>query len=218
MYRPVGRSVYNGMDIKWVYNVKRPFTAVKYLNFQATYTLSRFVNAGTTASGGGASGGAQDIGNNAIDNRNALALMGPSALARTHQFNFGGYADLPCGLRLGIISHFWSPLPMTPTGLPNPGSGQTGATGGIFLNDFLGSGQIGNPLPRSVDSSCGTLGGNCDYKLYDVGAYMRQIGPGGLTNAIDNYNATIPAACEQAASPTPAAQALTTDAVLPLSI
>src|SRR5260370_6111983 len=106
MYRPVGRSVYNGMDIKWVYNVKRPFTAVNYLNFQATYTLSRFVNAGTTASGGGASGGDQDIVHNAISNRNTLALMGPSALARTHQLNFGAHADLQPGFPLRIIVHF----------------------------------------------------------------------------------------------------------------
>jgi hypothetical protein len=217
MYRPIGRSVYNGMDIKWVYNVKHPFTGVKYLNFQATYTLSRFVNAGTTNSGGGASGGDQDIVNNAINNRNALALMGPSALDRTHQFNFGGYADLPRGFRLGIISHFWSPLPMTPTVLPNPGSGQSGATAGIFLNDFLGSGQIGNPLPRSVDSSCGTVNGNCDYKLYDVGAYMRQIGPSGLINAISNYNATIAAGCGGGGCPTPAGQALINSSVLTLA-
>jgi hypothetical protein len=106
---------------------------------------------------------------------------------------------------------------MTPTVLPNPGSGQSGATGGIFLNDFLGSGQIGNPLPRSVDSSCGTVNGNCDYKLYDVGAYMRQIGPGGLINAINNYNATIAAGCGGGGCPTPAGQVLINDGVLTLA-
>ena len=51
LYHSGGRSVYNGMDLKLTQNVRHPFTGVKYLNFQATYTLSRYVNAGSTASG-----------------------------------------------------------------------------------------------------------------------------------------------------------------------
>jgi hypothetical protein len=37
---------------------------------------------------------------------------------RTHQFNLGGYADLPLGFRIGILSHFWSPFALTPFTLP----------------------------------------------------------------------------------------------------
>src|ERR1700722_10976116 len=51
---PVGRSVYNAMDIKLVDNVKTPFRGVKYLNFQFAYSLSRFTNCGaalTTSAG-----------------------------------------------------------------------------------------------------------------------------------------------------------------------
>ena len=56
-----GRSVYNGMDLKFVQNVQHPFTGVKYLNFQATYTFSRYVNAGSTASGTNIAGGDADF-------------------------------------------------------------------------------------------------------------------------------------------------------------
>jgi len=195
--------VYNGLDLKLVQNVSHPFRGVKYLNFQGTYTFSRYVNAGSTASGTNTAGGDADFVANAINNRNPLQLTGPGSLDRTHQFNFGGYADVPYGFRIGLISHFWSPLAATPTVLPVAGSGQSGAGGGIFNTDFLGSGQIGNPLPRGVDASCGTVGGSCDYSLYDIGAFMRQIGPGGLANAVTKYNGTIGGTL-----PTPAGQAL----------
>src|SRR5215469_3811646 len=78
-----------------------------------------------------------------------------------------------------------------------------GATGGIYQTDFIGSGQIGNPLPTAQTSAtCGTMGGSCNYSLYNVGAFMRQVGPGGLTNSINNYNTNI------AGLPTPAGQDL----------
>jgi hypothetical protein len=203
-YHSGGRSVYNGMDIKFTQNVRNPLPGLKYLNFQATYTLSRYVNAGSTASGTGIAGGDSDFVNNAISNRNPLALIGPGSLDRTHQINLGGYGDLPYGFRLGLISHFWSPLAATPTVLPIAGGAQSGAPGGIYNTDFIGSGQIGNPLPGSQTSStCGDAGGTCNYDLYNVGAFMRSLGPGGLTNAVNNYNSTIGGTL-----PTPAGQAL----------
>ena len=203
-YHSGGRSVYNGMDIKFTQNVRNPLPGLKYLNFQATYTLSRYVNAGSTGSGTGIAGGDSDFVNNAISNRNPLALIGPGSLDRTHQINLGGYGDLPYGFRLGLISHFWSPLAATPTVLPVAGGAQSGAPGGIYNTDFIGSGQIGNPLPGSqTSSSCGDFGGTCNYDLYNVGAFMRSLGPGGLTNAVNNYNSTIGGTL-----PTPAGQAL----------
>ena len=203
-YHSGGRSVYNGMDIKFTQNVRNPLPGLKYLNFQATYTLSRYVNAGSTGSGTGIAGGDSDFVNNAISNRNPLALIGPGSLDRTHQINLGGYGDLPYGFRLGLISHFWSPLAATPTVLPVAGGAQSGAPGGIYNTDFIGSGQIGNPLPGSqTSSSCGDAGGTCNYDLYNVGAFMRSLGPGGLTNAVNNYNSTIGGTL-----PTPAGQAL----------
>jgi len=199
-----GRSVYNGMDLKLVQNVRQPFRGVKYLNFQATYTLSRYINAGSTASGTDIAGGDADFLSTGLNNRNPLSLSGPGSLDRTHQFNFGGYADVPGGFRLGLLSHFWSPFAGTPTVLPVSGASFEGAPTGIFTTDFIGSGQIGNPLPISQTSaSCGTMGGQCDYNLYHVGAFMRSLSPGGLATAVNNYNSKIGGIL-----PTPAGQAL----------
>ncbi len=98
LYHSGGRSVYNGLDLKLTQNVKHPFTGVKYLNFQASYTFSRYVNAGSTGSGAAVAGGDADFLSLGLNNRNPLSLTGPGSLDRTHQFNFGGYADLPAGL------------------------------------------------------------------------------------------------------------------------
>lgn len=198
-----GRSVYNGLDLKLVQNVKHPFRGVKYLNFQGTYTFSRYVNAGSIASGANVAGGDADFLSTGLNNRNPLSLIGPGSLDRTHQFNFGGYADVPLGFRIGMISHFWSPFAATPTVLPIAAPTNAGPAG-IFTSDFIGSGQIGNPLPiDQTSSTCGTMGGECNYSLYNVGAFMRSIGPEGLTKAVANYDATIGGTL-----PTPAGQAL----------
>jgi hypothetical protein len=198
-----GRSVYNGMDLKLVQNVQHPFKGLKYLNFQATYTFSRYVNAGSIASGANIAGGDADFVSTGLNNRNPLSLIGPGSLDRTHQFNFGGYGDLPLGFRLGLISHFWSPFATTPTVLPVASATNAGADA-IYTSDFIGSGQVGNPLPiAETSTSCGTAGGNCNYNLYHVGAYGRSLGPGGLTQAVANYDATIGGTL-----PTPAGQAL----------
>ena len=88
--------------------------------------------------------------------------------------------------------------------LPVAGASYVGAAAGIFTTDFIGSGQIGNPLPiDQTSATCGTMGGQCDYNLYHVGAFMRSIGPEGLANAVTNYDSTIGGTL-----PTPAGQAL----------
>jgi hypothetical protein len=140
----------------------------------------------------------QDFIDNSLDNRNPLRYMGPDTLDRTHQFNFGGWGELPGGFRLGILSHFWSPLAVTP--VINAVSG----TGEIYRSDLTGDGTIGDPLAiAQTNSSCGTTGGSCDYKTYNVGAYGRSLGPKSLANAINNFNNTI-----AGKSITPAGQAL----------
>jgi hypothetical protein len=176
---PIGRSVYNAMDVKLVDNVKNPFRGVKYLNFQFAYSLSRFTNTGSATSTG-PSGGDQDFVNAALDNRNPLRFSGPSALDRTHQFSFGGYADLPGRFRLGTIFHFDSPLASLLT-VPNTGLG----AGEIFRTDFTGDGTFGDPLPGTK-----------------VGSFMRGISPGDLATVVNNYNTNI------ANTPTPAGQVL----------
>ncbi|MGH9763261.1 MAG: hypothetical protein ACREAC_20730, partial [Blastocatellia bacterium] len=160
---PIGRSVYNGMDVKLVDNVKSPITGVRYLNFQASYSLSRFTNCGgafSTSSGTLPGAADQDFINPAIDNRNPCAFSGPSALDRTHQISFGGYAELPLHFKLGTILHFDSPLASAVV-VPNTGAG----AGEIFRTDFTGDGSVEDPIPGTKE-----------------GAFMRGVSPGGLNN------------------------------------
>jgi len=199
---PVARSVYNAMDIKLVQNVNHPVRGVKYLNMQFTYTLSRFVNTGS-ANGLGNPGtpenSDQDFIDTALDFRDTGRFIGPNGLDRLHQFNLGGYADLPFGFRLGLVSHFWSPLAVTPLLDVSPGPGS------IFETDFTGDGTVNDPLPKAqTDASCGTVGGSCNYVTYKTGAYGRGLSPSGLGNAINNYNSNI----NNGTNVTPAAQAL----------
>ncbi|MGH9682076.1 MAG: hypothetical protein ACRD4S_00475 [Candidatus Acidiferrales bacterium] len=180
---PIGRSVYNGMDVKLVDNVKSPITGVRYLNFQASYSLSRFTNCGgafSTSSGTLPGAADQDFINPAIDNRNPCAFSGPSALDRTHQISFGGYAELPLHFKLGTILHFDSPLASAVV-VPNTGAG----AGEIFRTDFTGDGSVEDPIPGTKE-----------------GAFMRGVSPGGLNNVLNNYNSTI------ANNPTPAGNVL----------
>jgi Carboxypeptidase regulatory-like domain len=188
---PDGRSVYNALDVEMKQNIRNPLPGVKYLNFTASYTFSRFVNSGSGASAGGPAGGDQDFINTAVDARNPLAYTGPGALDRTHQLNVGGYADLPLGFRIGVISHIWSPLASTAAL-----SGQASA-GAIFQTDFTGDGTVNDLLPRSYDPT------TSDYALYNVGSFGRNLSVNGLRNAINNYDNTI---AGQAI--TPAGQAL----------
>ena len=169
---PIGRSVYNAMDIKLVDNVKTPLRGVKYLNFQFAYSLSRFTNCGaalTTSAGTSPAAADQDFVNPTIDNNKPCGFSGPSALDRTHQFSFGGYADLPGHFRLGTIFHFDSPL-ASALAVPVTGNG----AGEIFSTDFNGDGTVGDPIPGTKQ-----------------GAFMRSVSLGDLPNVVNNYNNTV---------------------------
>ena len=175
----VGRSVYNGLQTKLTQNVKEPFRGVHYLNFQVSYSLSRFEN---TGGGSGDSPGAsdQDFIINALDNAIPNRYFGPSVLDRTHQLNFGGYADLPAGFQLSLMGHFWSPLAVS---IVAPATGL--GPGEIFRTDFTGSGDTQDPLP-------GTR----------VGSFDRDWNAGNLNNLINKFNSTY------AGQATPAGQVL----------
>ncbi len=171
---PVGRSVYNGLQTKWVENVKGPFRGAKDLNFQVSYALSKFDNSGGGVGPGGtvtAAAGDQDFIVPALDNANVNRYFGPSTLDRTHQLSFGGYVDLRGGFQLGIMSHFYSPLSITAT-VPNTGLG----AGEIFRTDFTGSGVTQDPLPGTK-----------------VGSFDRGLNAGNINTAISNYNTQVAA-------------------------
>jgi hypothetical protein len=165
---PIGRSVYSGLQTKLIANVQHPFRMVRALNFQTSYALSRFENTGGVgfAVGPALVNADQDLGVGALDNGKPNRYFGPSLLDRTHQLSFGGYADLPAGFQLSIISHFWSPLSASLV-VPNTNLGR----GEIFRTDFTGDGTVQDPIPGT-----------------HVGNFNRGIDASNINRVLANYN------------------------------
>lgn len=159
MLQPVGRSVYNGLQLKLVQRVTNPFRGVKSANFQFSYSLSKFVSQVTD----------QDFVNLATNNDNPLQFTGPDGLDRRHQISFGGTFFLPLYTRLSLIGHFYSPLPQNIT-LPELTSG-----GEIFATDWLGAGLGSGAAALPVPGT-------------QIGQFMRGTDVGNLQNVINTYN------------------------------
>ena len=162
MLQPVGRSVYNGLQVKLVQRVDKPLPGVKNMNFQFSYSLSKFVSQVQD----------QDFINLATNNDNPLQFTGPNGLDRTHQISFGGFFELPWYTRVSLIGHFYSPLPGNLL-LPE----QTGG-GEIFATDWLGSGLGSNAPGEPVPGT-------------QIGQFMHGTDINGLENIINNYNNTL---------------------------
>ncbi|MBZ5689627.1 MAG: carboxypeptidase regulatory-like domain-containing protein [Acidobacteriia bacterium] len=181
MLFPIGRSVYNGLQTTLKQDVTKPFPGVKHMNLQVSYSLSRYV----------ATARDSDFINFPYDNANPLKYLGPNGLDRTHQISFGGVMGLPAGLRLSLISHFDSPLPLD-VRLPVSGN-----PGGIFQTDITGDG--------TGDGTGGSNGGFGDLLPgTKEGSFGRDFGPNGLNQKINTFNTTM------VGQLTPAGQALVT--------
>jgi hypothetical protein len=181
---PVGRSVYNGLQTKLAENVTNPFPGATAMNFQISYSLSKFENTGggvTADNPVTAASGDQDFIIPALDNQNVNRYFGPSTLDRTHQLSFGGFVNFRGGFQWGLIAHFDSPFPNTLT-VPNTGTGP----GEIFRTDFTGSGVTQDPLPGT-----------------HVGSFDRGINASNINAAITNFNNLV-----AAGTPTPAGNVL----------
>jgi Carboxypeptidase regulatory-like domain len=139
MLFPIGRSVYNGLQVSLKSQLEHPLPGVKHADLTFSYALSRFDSLVAD----------QDFINNATDFNNPTKFFGPNGLDRKHQLSAGGYFDLPFTTRLGFITHYYSPLPQTLT-IP------VGATAGaIFQSDVTGDGTIGDVLPGTNVGSFG---------------------------------------------------------------
>jgi hypothetical protein len=131
---PVGRSVYNGLDVVLKSELKSPVHAVRRLNAQVSYSLSRLVSQ------------AQDIDfiNGALSYRNPGAFIGPGSLDRRHQFSAGVIMELPAGVRANFITHWYSALPQSIF------YNTTGGPADLLQLDTVGDGQTGvAPIPGS---------------------------------------------------------------------
>jgi hypothetical protein len=181
MLFPIGRSVYNGMQLSLKQDVRNPFKGIPHLNLQVSYALSRYVAMAQDS----------DFINSAWDAADPTKYIGPNALDRTHQLSFGGMIELPEHFRASLIGHFYSPLAQNLT------LNTTGAPGGIFVTDILGDGTAdGNPSNGSNGGFGGLLPGT------NLGSFGRGVNPGNINQAISNYNTNY------AGKPTPAGQAL----------
>lgn len=159
MLFPIGRSVYNALDVSLRQNVSNPFRGLRSLSLQASYALSRYV----------AMANDSDFINGATDFANINKYIGPTGLDRTDQFSIGAVGTLPGGFRLSFITHAYTALPVTLT-VP-PGPQRTPTTAQIFLSDLTGDGTTGDVLPGT-----------------NIGSFGRQVNAGNINQYITNYN------------------------------
>jgi hypothetical protein len=163
MLFPMGRSVYNALQVKLVTQKNNPIRGIRALNLQTSYSLSRSIATAKDV----------DFYNNAFD-FNKPSLSGPNGLDRKHQLSAGAVLEFSYGAQLGFVTHWYSALPTT-LYLPTPASG----AGAIFTSDLTGDGSFaGNTAGQSGDILPGT----------GVGSFGRDLGVGEMVNAINSYN------------------------------
>ncbi len=185
MFFPAGRSKYTAIQIGYRGETgANPLRRVRRVEFSLSYTLSRYRSNIAEPDG---SGGDYSLMNVAENFRSPhIGYWGDSGLDRTHQFTFTPIADLSYGLRLAMIAHVASPLPLSAS-VPQLDGG--GVAGEIFRSDLTGDGTVGDLVTGTNIGSTGR------YSISN------------LTKAIAIYNA------DYAGKVTPAGQALINSAL-----
>ncbi len=176
MYFPSGRSRYTGIHLAY-HGVSgdNPMKRVRRLDMAISYTLSRYR---TNLAEPNGSGGDYSLMNVAEDyNRPHLGHWGDSGLDRTHQFTLTPTWDLQYGLRLSMITHLASPLPLSAY-VPQQDGG--GVAGEIFRSDLTGDGTVGDLLPNT---NIGSTGKYSNANLAQVISRYNQAYAGKLTPA-----------------------------------
>lgn len=179
MLFPIGYARNSALQVSMKQHLEHPFNAVRNFDLQASYQLQRYI----------APVADNDFVNIATDFNNPQSFIGPNGLDREHQISFGGTMDLPAHFRLGMIGHFYSPLPATL--YLNP----TGNAGGIFVTDVTGDG--------TGDGSFASNGGTGDVLPgTNIGSFEHGVSRNNINNFISSYNHNF------AGQPTPAGQTL----------
>jgi hypothetical protein len=176
MYSPSGRSDYQALQFSFkTSSADNPLRRIRRFDVSVDYSFSRYR---TNVSEPNGSGGDYSILSRAEDyNRPHLGHLGPSGLDRTHQLSFTSTADLPHRLRLSMIAHLASPLPLS-VSIPQQDGG--GVAGEIFRSDITGDGTLGDLLPKT---SIGSTGKYSTSKLNDAIAFYNGSYAGKLTPA-----------------------------------
>jgi len=130
---PIGRSVYNGLQLNLRQQTKFNFPGLVNSNLEISYALSRFVSTG---------GADQNFIPGSVDYNHPTAFMGPAGLDRTHQFSFGGMLEWAKNIQTSLIGHYYSSLPSSLT-LDTLGN----TTAEIYSSDVTGDGTIGDIVP-----------------------------------------------------------------------
>ncbi|MGH9500387.1 MAG: carboxypeptidase regulatory-like domain-containing protein [Terriglobales bacterium] len=187
MLFPSGRAVYNALQLSLKGNIRQPFKRISNLDLLISYSYSKFVAPAVD----------NDYITIATDFNDPLHYIGPNGLDRRHQVSFGATMDLPWSFRLGMIGHFYSPLPVTLT-LPTSGN-----AGGIFQTDLTGDG--------TGDGSFASNGGTGDVLPgTNIGSFGRGVKASNLNSFIIAYNQNF------AGQPTPAGQMLVSNGLFTL--
>ena len=160
MYFPIGKSIYNGLDVTLKQQLKNPMRGVRGVNLQVSYSLSRLDTMSLD----------QDFSGPVTDWDNYNHYIGPGSLDRTNQFSAGGVFTLAKGFQLSLIAHAYSSLPANLELSPGQ-SRLTATTAQIFQSDLTGDGTMGDVLPGT-----------------NIGAFGRSVNPGNINKYIDAYN------------------------------